>query len=104
MLLRVPAEGRLQRRGKPLPLGGIGSGSRSATAKRYGRSAVQDRIVLGALWLCFVSSLFLGLVSPASAPAALPGEPPADDPAAWLFSPMRWWRSTSRCRRSRSTR
>ena len=34
-----------------------------------------------------IAVLFLGLAGPASAPAALPGEPPADDPAAWLFSP-----------------
>ena len=39
------------------------------------------------LWLCFLSVLFLGLLSPASSPAAVSGEPPADDPAAWLFSP-----------------
>jgi CotH kinase protein/RTX calcium-binding nonapeptide repeat (4 copies) len=39
------------------------------------------------LWRCFLSALFLGLVSPAWAPAAVTGEPPADDPAAWLFSP-----------------
>jgi CotH kinase protein/RTX calcium-binding nonapeptide repeat (4 copies) len=39
------------------------------------------------LWLCFLSVLFLGLLSPASASAAVTGEPPADDPAAWLFSP-----------------
>jgi hypothetical protein len=39
------------------------------------------------LWLCFVSVLFLGLLSPTLAPAAIAGEPPADDPAAWLFSP-----------------
>jgi Ca2+-binding RTX toxin-like protein len=40
------------------------------------------------LWLCFVSSLlFLGLLGPPPAPAAVAGEPPADDPAAWLFSP-----------------
>jgi hypothetical protein len=31
--------------------------------------------------------LFLGLLSPASAPAAVTEEPPADDPAAWLFDP-----------------
>ena len=39
------------------------------------------------LWLCFLSVLFLGLLSPASSPAAVSGEPPADDPAAWLFNP-----------------
>ena len=39
------------------------------------------------LWLPFVSVLFLGLFSPASVSAAVAGEPPADDPAAWLFSP-----------------
>jgi spore coat protein CotH len=38
------------------------------------------------LWLCFLSALFLGLLSPASASVAVAGEPPADDPAAWLFS------------------
>ena len=38
-------------------------------------------------WLRFVSVLVLGLLSPTSALATLPGEPPADDPAAWLFAP-----------------
>jgi CotH kinase protein/RTX calcium-binding nonapeptide repeat (4 copies) len=33
------------------------------------------------------AGLIAGLLSPASAPAAVAGEPPADDPAAWLFDP-----------------
>src|SRR5687767_31371 len=39
------------------------------------------------LSLFVVAVMFLGLAGPGSAPAALPGEPPAGDPAAWLFSP-----------------
>jgi CotH kinase protein/RTX calcium-binding nonapeptide repeat (4 copies) len=39
------------------------------------------------LWPCFLSVLLLGLLSPVGASAAVTGEPRADDPAAWLFSP-----------------
>jgi CotH kinase protein/RTX calcium-binding nonapeptide repeat (4 copies) len=42
---------------------------------------------LFSLGLCLVPVLFLGWVSPVPPPAAAAVEPPADDPAAWLFSP-----------------
>jgi hypothetical protein len=53
-----------------------------SSSPRSGRARLAS-----SLWLCLVSVLFLGPLSPESAPAALPGEPPDDDPAAWLFSP-----------------
>jgi hypothetical protein len=48
---------------------------------------MKRRIRIAAASVMVAAGLIAGLLSPASAPAAVVGEPPADDPAAWLFDP-----------------